>query len=421
MATQKESPAGAGQGLTGSFNTGKVTENQRNMQVITNVFAGNNPADLDRSFASQQVSTPEPLPNSISTYIPGLAFAEAIRGTTSSESQQRQWDAMDDVTDSCKGTVIKPRRCGMFDVMRANEWLEFASALPQPKMLFDCLWFEGEICFMFSESNTGKSALAVQVANSIASGIPISGFRIEAQPQPVIYVDFELSPVQFRTRYHDDAFGDFQFHPNVFRSQVSRDADTDGDFEGEVLDSIKSALVDEQINSKVVIIDNLTYLLKDAQDTKTAASFMKRLKEMVYAYGVSLMVISHTPKRYARQPFDQNSMAGSKMLINFVDSCFAVGYGSTPKSRYIKQIKARSCEIIYHAGNVPVLTLDKRGCALTVTFEGYSTEDEQLFSGDDEARLIAQVKDLKSQGMSVRGIADKLGIDKNKVSRLMKK
>lgn len=60
MTQKKESPAGAGQdGMTGSFNSSKVTENQRNMQGITNVFAANNPADLDRSFASQQVSQPK--------------------------------------------------------------------------------------------------------------------------------------------------------------------------------------------------------------------------------------------------------------------------------------------------------------------------------------------------------------------------
>ena len=148
---------------------------------------------------------------------------------------------------------------------------------------------------------------------------------------------------------------------------------------------------------------------------------MKRLKEFNANYNVSLLIVAHTPKRFAHSPLDQNSMAGSKMLLNFCDSCFAIGYGNTPKGRYLKQIKSRSSEIVYHAGNVALLTLDKYGCALSFHFEGYSTEDEQLFNGDDEARLIAQVKDLKSQGMSVRGIADKLGIDKNKVSRLMKK
>lgn len=310
------------------------------------------------------------------------------------------------------------KRCGMFEVKTAAGWLDSASKLPQPRMLFDCLWYDGEICYLFSDSNAGKTALAVQVANSIAAGTPIEGFRLETHPQPVLYVDFELSEVQFRNRYHDDAFGDFAFSENFFRLEVSRDADT-VDFEDEVIDSLGSAVVEK--HATVVVIDNLTYLLNDAQEAKNAASLMKRLKEFNANYNVSLLIIAHTPKRIVHSPLDQNSMAGSKMLLNFCDSCFAIGYGNTPKGRYLKQIKSRSSEIVYHAGNVALLTLDKYGCALSFHFEGYSTEDEQLFNGDDEARLIAQVKDLKSQGMSVRGIADKLGIDKNKVSRLMKK
>ena len=92
---------------------------------------------------------------------------------------------------------------------------------------------------------------------------------------------------------------------------------------------------------------------------------MKRLKEFNANYNVSLLVVSHTPKRLAHSPLDQNSMAGSKMLLNFCDSCFAIGYGNTPKGRYLKQIKSRSSEIVYHAGNVALLTLDKYGCALS--------------------------------------------------------
>ena len=102
MTQKKESPAGAGQGLTGNNDFGgKVTENQRNMQGITDVFAANRPADPDRCFASQQVSTPKPLRTDISTHLPG--FAEAMRGTTSANTQQCQWDAMADdfFNDGC--------------------------------------------------------------------------------------------------------------------------------------------------------------------------------------------------------------------------------------------------------------------------------------------------------------------------------
>jgi hypothetical protein len=41
------------------------------------------------------------------------------------------------------------------------------------------------------------------------------------------------------------------------------------------------------------------------------------------------------------------------MLINFCDSCFAIGESFTDKSiRYLKMIKARNTEHIYDADNI---------------------------------------------------------------------
>ena len=55
----------------------------------------------------------------------------------------------------------------------ANEWIEEAKNKPAPKMLFSEFWHEGELCILFSDTNLGKTILAVQIADSIASGKPI--------------------------------------------------------------------------------------------------------------------------------------------------------------------------------------------------------------------------------------------------------
>lgn len=86
---------------------------------------------------------------------------------------------------------------GLFKVMTANEWLEQAKTTPIPEMLFGEFWHEGEICILFSDSNLGKSILAVQIADSISKGQPINGFKLEAPQQKVLYFDFELSSKQF--------------------------------------------------------------------------------------------------------------------------------------------------------------------------------------------------------------------------------
>lgn len=79
----------------------------------------------------------------------------------------------------------------------ANQWIEEARLRPIPKMLFGELWYEGELCILFADTNTGKSILAVQIADSISKGEPICNFQLEVAPQKIVYFDFELSDKQF--------------------------------------------------------------------------------------------------------------------------------------------------------------------------------------------------------------------------------
>ena len=55
--------------------------------------------------------------------------------------------------------------------------------------------------FSPATTNLGKSILAVQLGDSISRGVAIPGFRLEAAPQKVRYIDFELSDKQFEVRY----------------------------------------------------------------------------------------------------------------------------------------------------------------------------------------------------------------------------
>lgn len=74
---------------------------------------------------------------------------------------------------------------GMFTVKTANRTLTDASKRPNPDPLYHELWYEGEVCCLFSDSNLGKSIYAVQMAEEIAI------------TQNVLLVDCELSDKQF--------------------------------------------------------------------------------------------------------------------------------------------------------------------------------------------------------------------------------
>ena len=57
---------------------------------------------------------------------------------------------------------------GMLTVKTANVTLTDASRRPNPEPLYHELWYEGEVCCLFSDSTLGKSIYAVQLAEEIA-------------------------------------------------------------------------------------------------------------------------------------------------------------------------------------------------------------------------------------------------------------
>lgn len=52
---------------------------------------------------------------------------------------------------------------------------------------------------------------------------------------------------------------------------------------------------------------------------------MIHLNNLKKRYGLSILVLAHTPKRSMECPITSNDLAGSKRLYNFFDSVFAIG------------------------------------------------------------------------------------------------
>lgn len=150
---------------------------------------------------------------------------------------------------------------------------------------------------------------------------------------------------------------------------------------------------------------------------------MKTLKALKTKYNISIMALAHTPKRDATRPLTINDLQGSAMIGNFVDSCFAIGKSATDNLRYIKQLKQRSCELIYHSDNVVIAEISKPYNFLQFEFMGYGEESKflKLPSEKDKEELITKIKKLRSEDVSYRKIAEQLGITKSKAERLDKK
>lgn len=303
-----------------------------------------------------------------------------------------------------------PEVVGMLRIKSANETLLEAQQRPDPNPLWMTLWYEGEVCCLFADSNLGKSIYAVQIGESIA------------RTQRVLYFDFELSDKQFQLRYTNEQ-GELHHFPEIFyRIDIEKESLDVANFEDNIISNIEDAAL--RTGAKVLIIDNLTWLCSNSEKGDDAGKFMKKLMSLKKKHDLSMLIIAHTPKRNQSNPITTNDLAGSKKLYNFFDSCFAIGQSARDGGlRYIKQMKVRHGEFQYDAENVIVCQIEKEDSFLKFVLTGYASEREHLkqLSEGDVSQEIESVKELGQQGLSVRDIANRLNMSKSKVHRLLKK
>ena len=300
---------------------------------------------------------------------------------------------------------------GMLTLKSANQTIEDASKRPDPEQLYLELWYEGEVCCLFADSNLGKSIFAVQMADEIAL------------KHKVIYVDCELSDKQFQLRYCNPETNERHIFPdNLVRAEVNPYAIGAENYEDAIIRDIEAAA--EKTGTKVIIIDNLTYLFNSSDKSVDAGIFMMKLMALKKKKDLSLLIIAHTPKRDLSSPITQNHLAGSKKLYNFFDSVFAIGMSAKDRNlRYVKQVKVRAGAFRYDAGNVLVYDIEKTNGFLRFNFREFATEEEHLRHretpevNDNEARIL----ELSKQGLSCRKIADQVGLSKSMVNNIINK
>lgn len=300
---------------------------------------------------------------------------------------------------------------GMLNVVAVNDLLATMIKEPDPSPLYDCLWFEGELVCLFADTSVGKSILAVQIAEVIS------------EHQPVLYVDCELTNKQFQMRYSNPELETFHYFPeNFYRATIAPERIGSKNFEDALLEDIERAAL--SINSKVIILDNLTYACNTSEKGDAAGLFMMRLKKLQMCYGWSMLIIAHTPKREETDPIIINNLAGSKKLPNFFDRVFALGKSQEDDNyRYLKQLKVRSGESVYTEDNVMVLELEKsEDGSLHFIFRKYDKEESQLNAFREEDLDLAQdIVMMHNGGMSYRQIANKINVSKSRAQRIYKK
>jgi RecA-family ATPase len=311
--------------------------------------------------------------------------------------------------------VIKP----------ASQWIQESIKTPIPQQLFDSFWYEGELCILYSDSNLGKSILAVQIGDSISKGTPIPGFQLTVSSQRVLYLDCELSAKQFEKRYSNDYEEHYLWHPNFLRAEIKQDIDIEDkslSLEDLIIIAVKQGIVD--CNVDVVIIDNITFLNTDNEKGQKALDLMKKLKSIKTTLDISMLVLAHTPKRNQYAPLSKNDLSGSRQIMNFCDSAFAIGESATETGlRYLKQIKQRNTECVYHSQNVIICEIASQYSFLGFRFIEYDDELTHLKQPDSGSLELRdeQISELKKEGLNNSQIAKRLSISEGTVRNRLKK
>ena len=294
---------------------------------------------------------------------------------------------------------------------KANKAMEKAFKIKDRESLYKCLWYESEICVLVAKSNLGKSILAVQIANEIAK----SGKLVN-------YLDYELEAKQFQQRYtNEETKQMFKFSDNILRADLSVDLELDSN--GRVERFFKKLEELSKRGVKIFILDNITSLIDRIESGDVIIQFMNRLKRLKEKYGLSILIVAHTTKKRDSEPLRQDNLAGSKKLMNFIDSAFAIGKSLVETDvKYIKQLKSRFGEFIYDEDNVLLCRIVKEdnfphfvecGCAV----EKDLLNTKKSISDEAKRGLIQAAYLLHTQGKSNRNIGSELGVSDKTIGK----
>jgi hypothetical protein len=303
----------------------------------------------------------------------------------------------------------------LFKFQNPNDVLASENVITSKPLLGE-LWQEGELCILFGPTNVGKSILAVEIGDAIASGGAILSDNLKSgiEPIQVLYVDFEMSERQFKKRFAGRVFS-----PNFKRIVINYEELNVQSFRQEVLPEIELKI--RESKAKVLIIDNLSAIQADNTQAGDAAGLISEFLKLKRMRDLSILLLGHTPKFPKGIPIEYTHLAGSSFLSHFLDSLFAINK-AVNNTIYIKQLKQRDVAETYGEDNVLHCRIEDTESGLRIKYLGKSVESQLLNRGNDdlEDRNQRIVADYRSGVGSIRDLAEKYGLSKTQVGDIVK-
>lgn len=284
------------------------------------------------------------------------------------------------------------------------------TSMEKPRQIIDCLWIEGENAILFGQDESCKSIFCVQVACAIASGSQIKGFYKDIPAQPVAYFDTELSDRQFNDRFPEqlpDKFYRLTFNEHQQRALIGASVEF-------VVNQLEEAA--QELNARIIIIDNLSSLCSMVDLTKTSDSIqLMGLLNETKKKGYSILIVDHSRKPMKEGDFksiSKNDLQGSKMKSNLTDNVIGIAKSCLAEDlRYIIGLKVRSLKNKFPRSRVA--TLEVKTDPLRLQYLGVNAEFEHVNDRKGQAHKMA------AEGKTQVEIAETLEVSQQYVSKVL--
>lgn len=294
---------------------------------------------------------------------------------------------------------------------KANEYFANLEKFELPDMLFDHFWSEGELALLFGPVAAGKSILAFQIAESIASGQGIDGFELEGTRRKVLYADTKLSDRRFITRYKPWKGKPYKLSENLYRHAPPK---------GEKLIDWLRRMASEE-GFRVMVIDDISAVKTTCDGTRETLKLMRELKELRDEFDLSILVLAGSQDQPDNKIISEAQMGRSRVLCDVADTVFAIGVGKHKPygPRHLVHLRTQSLKSMVWNDVCPAyghIKTPEDG------FVHMSFEEAFLTNTDfDMLEMICNIKRDRDLGVSFLKISEKYQIPKTTVTRLLKK
>lgn len=302
------------------------------------------------------------------------------------------------------------------EVWKANECLFENEKLAVPSPVFDEFWRFGELAMLFGAPGTGKSVLAVQLADALARGRGMDGFDMQEKGRKVLYVDLDGTDIQFNIRCVAPQPGDKRPLVHTFSERFSRACPPDTDPE-KFEPWLRRAIA--KVGAWIVIIDSIDAFRQTADGTRDTLKVMRSIKPLAEELGVSILVLTDSGEPGHSGLVAERDLKRSRILCGVADSVFALGRHPRIRGRYyLVQTRSRNSAIYWTEPNPPMCSLGRSETGLlSFIFD----ERFQPRFDKEETLLIRKIKGRRDAGETWPSIAEEFDISSSRVRRLYKK